>query len=253
MLTYYITQTQRLLQNPGAPTSLYSTADLTSYINTMRGQLAGESACIRSLGSIATVAAQRNYNFESIAFSTAGVAGALNVRSIRYAVGSGFKTVYPRPWEWFDLYANNNPVPDSGAPEIWAQYAQGAGGIVTAGGNVLDVIANGSFFLDPVPDIVYSLTLDCACYPDLLALNTDPEAIPYEFTDAVPFGAAWMALLSSQTAARMQDAERYLSYFKMYVQRARDAANSDVLKYQYEKQTNITLPNQVGIQPGKGQ
>jgi len=41
VLASYITQTQRLLQNPGAPISLYSTADITSYVNIARGQLAG--------------------------------------------------------------------------------------------------------------------------------------------------------------------------------------------------------------------
>ena len=43
MLTAYLNATAILLQNPVAPTSLYSTANLTTFINTARGQLAGES------------------------------------------------------------------------------------------------------------------------------------------------------------------------------------------------------------------
>ncbi len=219
----------------------------------MRGQLAGESGCIRRNGSINTTTGVRNYSFSGIALSDASVSGALNVRRIQYAVGSGFKWISPRPWEWFELYSLNNPVPDSGPPLSWAQLKQGSAGTGTVTNEGAGTISSGEFWLDPLPDFNYSLGLDCACYPAALVADSDPEAIPYEWTDAVPFGAAWMALLSSQTSMRMADAEKYLSYFRMYVQRARDASNPDVLKYQYEKQVNITLPNQVGIQPGKGQ
>jgi hypothetical protein len=214
----------------------------------MRGQLAGQSGCVRRFGSLSTVIGQRAYNFSSIGFSDAGVAGTLNVRSIQYAVGTGQKWVAPRAWEWFELYYTNNPVPESGPPEEWAQYQQGSSGANFESGTA----DTGSLYVDPLPDFVYSLNLDCQCYPIRLASDSDPEAIPYQWTDAVPFGAAWMALLSSQTSARMAEAEKYFQYFQQYVQRARDAANPDVVKYQYEKQPNITLPNQLGVGLPKG-
>lgn len=262
MLTYYLQQTQRLLQNPGAPTSLYSTADLTSYINTIRGQLAGDAQCIRRQGTASTVVGQREYSFQSINLgtpATTGVQGILNVRRIQYGVGSGNKMVYPRPWEWFDLYALSNPVPDSGPPEIWSQYEQGAGtwnGIAFPIGTVTNVGAGslsfGTFWVDPLPDIVYNLTCDCACFPVALQDDVSPEAIPYQWTDAVAFGAAWMALLSAQTSARMAEAEKYFGYYQQYVQRARGFSNPDVLKGQYEQQPNIALQNQLGVSPSKG-
>lgn len=255
MLTYYQQQTQRLLQNPAAPTSLYATADLTSYINTMRGQLAGDGQCIRRTGTLTVTIGQRNYNFSDIVISDPSVAGVLNVRRILYGIGigagnvGGNKYVTPRPWEWFELYALNNPVPDQGAPKMWSQEQQGSAGTGSITNKGAGTIITGTFWIDPLPDFPYVLSLECACYPIALAADTDAEAIPYIWTDAVPFGAAWYALLSSQTSARMQDAEKYLSYYQMYAERARRGTNPDVLKYQYEQQPNITLPNLVGLTP----
>jgi hypothetical protein len=219
----------------------------------MRGQLAGQSACIRREGTATTTIGVRHINFSSIALSDTSVSGVLNVRRASYSVGSGFKWIAPRPIEWFELYSFNNPVPDSGPPESWAQFLQGSsgGGAITNSG--AGSISTGLLEFDPLPDLAYTIDLDCVCYPAALSTDSDAEAIPYQWTDAVPFGAAWMALLSSQTAARTADAERYFGYFNQYVQRARDSSNPDVLKYQYERQQNITLPNQVGINPSGGQ
>lgn len=249
MLSYYTQQTQRLLQNPGAPTSLYQPSDLTSYINTMRGQLAGDGQCIRRTGTLVTTVGQRNYNFSDIVISDTSVQGVLNVRRILYSVGQGNKYVTPRPWEWFELYSLNNPVPGSGPPRTWSVEQQGSAGTGTITNEGAGTIISGTFWIDPMPDLQYTLSLECACYPIALTQDSDPEAIPYIWTDAVPFGAAWYALLSSQTSARMQDAEKYLSYYQMYAERARRGTNPDVLKYQYEQQPNITLPNLVGITP----
>ena len=129
MLTAYETSLQNLLQLPGASTTLYSTANLDSWINTARGQLAGEGECIRSIGTISTVIGQRNYNFSSISFgasATTGIQGAINVRRVSYNVASGAQWIPPREWEYFDLYYMNNPVPVNGPPTVWSQYAQGA-------------------------------------------------------------------------------------------------------------------------------
>ena len=250
MLTAYQTQTQRLLQNPGAPTSLYSTTDITSYVNTARGQLAGEARCVRALGTISTVIGQRNYNFSGINLGTpsaTGVQGVIHVRSIMYAVGQGFKQIQPRSWPWFQFYHLNNPVPVPGSPMVWSQYGQGSAGLGSITGEGSGSMGTGSFYLDPIPDIVYSLTCDCVCYPIALAADTDFEAIPYLWTDAVPFYAAYYALLSAQTSARMADGERYFQYYQQFVQRARTAATPDVLKYEYEQVPDPTALNQMGL------
>ena len=124
MLTAYETALQNLLQLPGAPTTLYPTANLDSWINTARGQLAGEGECIRAIGTISTVIGQRNYNFSSISFGTSsvtGIQGAINVRRISYNSGTGTQWFAGRPWEWFDLLNLNNTAPVEGPPAVWAQ------------------------------------------------------------------------------------------------------------------------------------
>jgi hypothetical protein len=256
VLSYYIQQTSRLLQNPASPTTLYSAADLTSYINTARGQLAGEAECIRILGTLATVVGQQAYNFSSINLgtpATTGAQGVIHVRSAMYAVGSGLKWFRPRNWEWFQLYGMNNPVPTNGPPLVWAQYGQGSAsqGTITNVGTG-SIYGGGSFYINPPPDLVYTLTLDCVCYPQALVLDTDVEAIPYLWTDCVPYFAAYMALLSAQTSARMQEAERYKAYYTEFVQRARKASTPDVNKFLYQQVPSPMDANKLGLQGGNG-
>lgn len=256
MLAYYTQQTSRLLQNPAAPTTLYSTSDLTSYVNTARGQLAGEARCVRVQGTITTVVGQNVYNFSSINLGTpsaTGVQGIIHIRSIRYAVGSGYKRVNPRNFPWFELYYLNNPVPPSGAPLDWSQYGQGSAGLGSITGEGTGSMGTGSFYINPLPDFAYALTCDCVCYPIALAADTDFEVIPYLWTDAVPFYAAYYALLSAQTSARMQDGERYFRYYQQFVQRARDAATPDVERYEYEQVPDPVTLNQMGLPQARGQ
>lgn len=246
MLTAYLTDTKNLLQNPSAPTTLYDTTSLTIWINKARGQVAGEAECCRVLGTISTVIDQRNYNFSSIntgVSATNGVAGVIHVRAIRYAVGDGYQWVRPRNWEWFDLYKMNNPVPVSGAPEVWSQYGQGA--IPISGGSD----ASGSFFLDPPPNIIYALTCDCVCFPIPLVNDATKEAIPFMWTDAVPFLAAYFALMSAQTGARYGDAERLFQHYETFMERARKQANPSVNRYLYQQSPDPTLINKLGQQP----
>jgi hypothetical protein len=220
----YLPQTEQLLQNPAAPTSLYSTSLLTGYINTARGQVAGEGKCIRSVATLSTVIGQQVYPFSSLNLGTSsvtGISGAINVSGVWAQVGSGQAWLQPRNWEWFSFYYYNNVTPVQALPTIWSQYGQGASPPGSPAGSSF----GGSLYVYPIPDQVYTLYCDCTCYPIQLAADTDVEAIPYLWTDAVPFFAAYYALLSAQTNARMQDAQRYFEMYKMFLQRARDAAN----------------------------
>jgi hypothetical protein len=219
----------------------------------MRGQLAGQSFCIRRLLPLILSIGTQDYTFFD--FNILGspeIGGLLSVRSMTYRVASGAKMIYPRSWEWFDLYHRNNPVPASGPPNVWAQYLQGSSGgnpIVNYGSGT---VSSGSLSIYPIPDFTYTVIADSQCYPIALTKDNDPEAIPYEWTDAVPFGAAWMALLSAQTSARMAEAEKYFEYFQQYVQRARSASTPDVLPYQYEQVPDPTSLNQMGLPQGRG-
>jgi hypothetical protein len=255
LLNSYLTAVQNLLQLPQAPSSLYNTATLTTYINTARGQLAGETECIRAFGTVSTVAGQQAYPFSSINLgtpATTGIQGVINVQQISYNLGNGQQWIHSRPWSWFFLYQVGNPVPPvnpdtnvvGSPPSVWSQYAQGAAPSAGIGNQV-----GGSFYLN-VPDDVYALNCDCACYPIPLTTDSTPEAIPYLWTDAVPFFAAYYALLSSQMQARMSDALRYLDLYKEFVKRAREASNPSQLRWMYQGATDVPSAMQMGVRPG---
>lgn len=250
MLTKYLTQTKRLLQNPAAPTSLYSDSDLTDWINIARGQVAGEGECIRVLGIIDTVADQRPYNFADIDIGTSattGIDGVIKVQQIFFAIGTaGRRWISSKAWEWFSLYELNNPAPVSGEPKKWAQYGQGAAPGDTGSAN------GGSFYISPPPDAVYTLYCDCMGYPIPLVDDTTVEAIPYLFTDAVPYFAAYYALLSSQTNARMEDAERYYNHYETFMTRARNAINPSQTRWQYAQAADPVQATKLGLKANNG-
>jgi hypothetical protein len=222
-LTAYIDQTNRLLQYPVPTVPLYSTADLTAWINIARGQLAAEGECIRKIGTIAATAGQQSYNFSSIDLGTSsvtGIAGPLYVRRINYSVGNGQILMDNSSWEWFDQFYLNQVVPQSGNPEIWSQYGQGT---------------TGSLYVYPVPDQAYTLNCDCNCYPIPLVDNSTVEAIPYLWTDAVPYFAAYLALLSAQSGVRQGQGDQMLARYRDFVARARGGATPPINRYLYEQ------------------
>lgn len=258
MLNTYLTRTQQLLQYPIAGQQLYSTADLTSWINQGRGQVAGEGECIRVMGTLTTTVGQQAYNFSSINVGTpsaTGIEAAIHVRTIHFGVASGQKRVNSRNWEWFSLYQLNNPVPQSGPPTTWSQFSQGGAGIGSITGIGAGSMSSGSFYLYPIPDLAYTLYLDVVAYPIALAADTDVEAIPYLFSDAVAYFAAFLALDSSQTEARAQDAQRRFQQYTQFMQRARAFANPDPLKWQYQQSQDPAQAAKYGLRqqsPGGG-
>lgn len=110
MLNTYIQQVQRLLNDPNA--NLYSTADVTAYINTARGQIAAEGQCIRVLTPSAagvasvtvnsggsgytaptvTIAASGDARVNSTATATASQSGGVVISITVTASGLGYST-----------------------------------------------------------------------------------------------------------------------------------------------------------------
>lgn len=249
MLTTYREDTANLLQSPAAPSALYSTDNIDRWINIARGQLAGEGECIRAIGTIPTVIGQREYLFSALNLGvagTTGIAGAIHVRRVALGIADGQRWLTPRPWPWFDLYHMNNVVPQNGVPTVWAQYRQGAA-TMSGGSNV-----SGSFYVDPPPDAVYTLYCDCVCYPVTLVTDDTIEAIPYLWTDSVPFFASYYALLSSQTSARQDDAERMFAHYQTFVERARKASNPSVGRWMYEQAQDPAQVNKLGLPKSGG-
>lgn len=235
MLTSYENTTRFLLANPSASTNLYSATAVDLAINIARSQIAGEAECIRALGTLTLTAAQQVYPFSSINVSSvSGAAGVFNIKQITVQVGSGATYVHPRSFQWFNQYFLAQVVPETGLPSLYAQYSQGV---------------NGSIYLNPVPDNAYVLNVDCVCYPENLADDTTPEAIPYPWTDCVPFFACYYLYTSAQ---RMADADRMYKQYQLYIQRARNMSNPSVLTGIYPQSQDMTLPNKLGMQPSQG-
>ena len=253
MLTAYLTATRSLLQLPGSnSTSLYTDTDLTRFINVARAQVAGEGECIWVPGTIPTVANQDAYRFQDINVgvpSITGVQGVIKISSLSYAVGLGQLWLTPRAWPWFSLYNRNNAVPVPGSPKEWAQYGQGAAPTGVSGTS----INGGSFYVSPIPDDVYPLIPNTVCYPIPLVDDNTIEALPYFWTDAVPFFAAYFALMSAQTNARMADAANmYKGHYGEFMDRARKQSNPDVGRWQYRQAGDPAQGPKMGISKGGG-
>lgn len=232
-LNAYLALTQQLLQNPAAPSDLYDPALLSTYINQARGQLAGDSQSIKRIGSYSLTSGSKGpYPFSGIVLSpTTGVQGVLNARQQWYLVGDGQLWFRPRPWPWFSLYDLNSAVPDTGPPKVWAQYGEGE---------------SGTLYVGPTPDTVYTISVDCVCFPIDLVSDVTPEAIPAPWTIAIPYYAAYLALLSAQTGARVQDAEKMFALYQQFTARARTFSTPDIMPGTYPQQANPTRDNQLG-------
>lgn len=242
ILNSYLALTQQLLQNPAAPSALYDPAILTTYINTARIQVAGEGQCIRNLATLAGASGNQGpyafSGFNTGVSATNGIAGILNIRTLWYESGSGKTWIAPRSFDWFSVYELNTSAPSTGAPVEWAQYGQGV---------------NGTLYVSPVPDLIYNFTADTVCYPIALVSDATVDAIPPLWQTSVPYFAAYMALLSAQTGARVQDAQTMLNLYELFTKRARQFANPDVMPLQYEQAiTDVRATQYAGGQSGRG-
>lgn len=206
MLFSYLQQTQRFLDDQGQP--IHNPADLTVWINEARVQIALGSECLRTPALLTMVVGQQPYNFASlvpIASPTAipGVAGIGNVRMARWLLPSGgYRRIQMRSWEWFETYYLNIAAPVPGSPVACARLQPGV---------------SGTIWFSPEPDIAYEVTLDSVAYPSPLATDTDPEALPSPWQDAVPFFACHLAMVS---VGDQQSAAAFWSEYEVFERRA---------------------------------
>jgi hypothetical protein len=233
MLNYYTQQTQLLLKDPKM--ERFNLFDLRSYVNTARGQVALEGECIRIYSTLTLAIGTQQYPFSAIVFPAGalGVAGVMNVRMATYQIAGGAKRITTREWEYFNEFVLNNPVPNPGPPVEWAQYGQGAA---------------GSLFFN-LPDFGYTLNLDTVGYPLPLASDTDPEALPYAWTDAVPYYAAYVGLLTAQQA---DAAAGMYKLYELFAGRARQFATPSVLPHQYQQTPDPTMAGRLGVTMQRG-
>lgn len=208
-LTAYQQTTRRILADQGF--ARFYEGDLTDWINIARRQAAAEGEAIRVLGTIPTVAAQQAYAFSAITLPISQ--GYNSVLAIRM-MSAGGVWLTPRAWDWFFQY-HIAPGPVTGTPAVWAQLGQGS---------------SGTFYLAPTPTAVATITADTVVLPNNLESDGDTDALPYPFTDAVPYYAAYMALLTAREVEAAQ--VMYLNY-ERFMLRARAESTPSALPEQY--------------------
>lgn len=157
-----------------------------------------------------TIPGQEVYTFSSltplVATSGSGVESIHQVTSISLLWGT-FR--YTLAWTSFSKYQALVRSYSQGyqyIPAVFSQFGQGV---------------NGSVYLYPIPNSVYQMEWDCCCLPTPLASDSDPEVIPFPWTQAVPYYAAHLALETIQTAAAAQRAEQRFQQFERHMKRAR--------------------------------
>jgi len=185
----------------------FKESTLTSYINRARRRIASASGCVRvTPKGTQTLPQQEEYKFHdwtALVQATPGVREILAVRSLAIALGPGdgaWKPLWNRlPWTDFQARFriwNHAWVGTISYPGFYSQYGFGV---------------NSSIFLAPIPSQQQPMEIDCSCMPFPLQTDEDPECIPYPWTDAVAYYAAFMALLQQQ---RSQDAAVLLQLFQ---------------------------------------
>ena len=224
----YLQLTQLLLND--VTMAKYNDGDLATYINLARSQIAGQGECVRNYSTLAVVSGVQQYAFSSISGLATGIASVLNIRQASYALASGQGRMHSRSFPDFNYYYLMNPVPIAGPPSVWSQFGQGV---------------NGSIFIN-LPDQAYALSLDCVCVPNALseATDTDVEALPYPWTDAVPFYACWYALMSMNMK---DEADKKYQQFEQMMARARGMANSDVLPSSFLQSQDPFRASRLGL------
>lgn len=203
MLSEYIAETQNHLNDSLG--QFFAIPTLTSYVNRARRRIASASGCCRVLIRAKTQANQEEYKFSdwtSIAQMEPGIREILAVRTLAIAIGPG-EGAWKPAWNrlvWSDFESrfriwNRAWVGTISYPGFYAQYGFGVG---------------GSLFLAPIPSQVQPMEMDCSCQPLPLENDDDVEAIPYPWTDAVSYFAAWLCLIQQQ---RREDAMAMLQIF----------------------------------------
>lgn len=212
MLYSYLQAAQQLMSD--LKEQLIPPALLITYINRARSQLASEGECIRVTATQTLTNNVQSYPFSGFTISASGVASALAVRLASITPnGSSVATILEsRSYEWlYSYYIAGGTAETTGVPKRWAQQGQGSAGTI---------------FLDPIPNAAHVLSMDVAALPSALVLDTDPEALPYPWQDAVPFFAAFYGFMYAQ----QQDlADRMFARAEMFIGRARKQSTPTVL------------------------
>lgn len=202
-LNAYLAQTSRLLHDPNNVN--YPVGDLTAYINLARGQIAVSSQSVRFLNIVNTVVNQETYAMPTAPGS--GVGSALSILGIALPWGTYKPTLTRYTWQDFQSYFRVFSGTVFGFPECYG--VQGSG-------------VNQLVYLFPIPQQIFASEWDCTHTVNSLATDSDPEALPFPWTDCVPYYAAYFALLNAQ---RFQEAKAMYAIYQDLSRNARAGTN----------------------------
>lgn len=208
----------------GAVTTINITNAGTGYVApptiTITGVGTGATASATLSAAVKTVVAQENYSFSTwniiIQATNPGVQSIIGVQTISVSWGSQKPTLGRISWSDMQAYLRAYNIGYLNYPTYWAQYGQGV---------------NGTATLWPIPSVVTQLDVDCYCLPITLTSDASVEAIPYPWTDAVPYYAAYLAYLNAQ---RKDDARYYLGEYKRLMAEGRMFVSPSVVPSFYD-------------------
>lgn len=134
---------------------------------------------------ISTVPNKEVYRFQDYnGLLPPGMREILAIQNISISWGGIKPTMRHLDFSAFQAYLRAYNTQSTNWPAVWAQYGQGV---------------QGSVYLNPIPSQIMQMEWDCYCLPEDLNGDEDPEFIPYPFTNAVPYYAAWWASIPMST------------------------------------------------------
>ena len=170
-------------------------------------------------GANMLVIGQEVYTFASRtaqAQLTPGVQAIHGVLSITASWGASRPMLGRKDWTTFQAKYRSWAAGWLNNPVVWASYGQGA---------------NGSVYLAPIPANPFNMEWDTYCVPIPLVNDGTAEAIPYPWTDAVPYYAAYLAASNAQ---RAQDAASMFGQYGVFMKRARAMSETPFIPDAYE-------------------
>lgn len=153
-----------------------------------------------------TVTNQEVYPFAAVNLGSGnGIASILAVRQVNFIWGTWrytrVATSFSKYKALISSYQNYQDI-----PAVVAQFAQGV---------------QGSLYMYPIANGNYQMEWDCTCLPSPLTSDSSFEAIPYPWTDAVPYYAAYLALIGSQ---RTDQSKEFLGEYTRLMKEARQTS-----------------------------
>jgi hypothetical protein len=224
-LNGYLQQVQRILNDQTE--NLFNMFDLVSYINEARQQIAMESGCCRGVPQdLYTVTAQEIYPFSSVNVEPfPGVQGVFSVGTVAIVWGTFQYVVRRVSFGRYQAQVRNYTNAYQDLPGVACQVGDGL---------------QGSIYLYPFPSGIYQMFWDSYFLPIDLQSDSDYEAIPVPWTNAVQYYAAYRALntiyankLDENSWSRAKLADRQFALYEKFMHRSRAMTQTNFVSNWY--------------------